>query len=75
MTVHEAIQRHIRDCGQCQDALRDPPNTIATIKGGRKPGYCGEYFEIFQEFADFEREANKGILISREQFIDEMRDQ
>lgn len=73
MTLYDALQRHIRDCGKCQDGLRAAP--VGLRGPGEKTRMCADYVNIAQTFADWERDANRGTLISVEQYIDEMRSQ
>lgn len=66
LTLGEALAQHTRDCGKCQDAIKTPP-----VRIGQKTRMCSEYVEIAELYANWERDMNKGVLISVEQFIDE----
>lgn len=75
MTLYQAQQRHLRDCGTCQDAVRTGHSTFNPNVGFTKAGYCAEWFEIAQEYADWEGMVNADTLISVERFIDERKSQ
>lgn len=73
MTLYEALQSHIRECGKCQDAIKAQP----TRRLGEKTKMCPDYVNIGQVYSDWERDVNRAanMLITPEQWFEERRSQ
>lgn len=51
-TLHEVLQWHIVHCFPCTNHQFDPPPAF----GKADKRHCEEYFEIVQEYSDYERD-------------------
>ncbi len=53
INLGDMLSIHLSQCGTCIDATKATP-----VRFGDKSGYCREWFDIIQEYADFEGMAN-----------------